>query len=319
MKRILSLALAALVLSTACAGEFVPNRNIEFYISSAAGGSSDMFTRTIADICKSEGYVNEPFIINNMPDGKGQIARINVRDSRSPNHALLCFSSGDFAAMVTTAGSDLKIEDFAPLGILAADKHLIFASKDGKYKTMDDLLAGLKNGDTISIAGTKSDELSAFTLFAKEIGYEDSFSYIMYESSSENITAIMGGHNDLSSLGVGDVYEKYVKTGQLKAMSMARNTRSPIAPDVPSFEEATGKRLPEWVGLANRPLMLRGETDPAIIEKLSVAFKAASEDPKFIEEYAKTGYVLRYMSPEQVNQTRRRDVAEEMKAAAAKK
>lgn len=282
MKRILSLALAALVLSTACAGEFVPNRNIEFYISSAAGGSSDMFTRTIADICKSEGYVNEPFIINNMPDGKGQIARINVRDSRSPNHALLCFSSGDFAAMVTTAGSDLKIEDFAPLGILAADKHLIFASKDGKYKTMDDLLAGLKNGDTISIAGTKSDELSAFTLFAKEIGYEDSFSYIMYESSSENITAIMGGHVDLA-MGKPASGKAYVESGDIVPVVALAAERFPApfqsAPTMP--ESGFGLvEFPVWRGVIGAKTM-----SPEAQQFWNDAFRKVTETERWKKDY----------------------------------
>lgn len=252
MKRILlSLVLAALALVPANAGEFTPNRNIDFYISSAAGGSSDMFTRMIADICKTEGYVSEPFIINNMPDGKGQIARMNTRDSRNPNHALLCFSSGDFAAMVTTEGSDLKIEDFAPVGILAADKHLIFASKDGKYKTMDELMAGLKNGDTISIAGTKSDELSAFTLFAKEIGYEDSFAFIPYESSSENITAIMGGHVDLA-MGKPASGKAYVESGDIVPIIALASERFP-APfgTAPTMPEAGYKlvEFPVWRGV----------------------------------------------------------------------
>lgn len=233
MKRVSLSTLFAVLMGTAflvqtfgLAGEFTPNRKIDFYISSAAGGSSDIFTRTIADICKSEGWVDQPFIVNNMPDGKGQIARMNVRDTRSPNHTLLCFSSGDFSAMMTTAGSDLKLADFVPVAILAADKHLIFAGKNGKYKSMEELVAGLKNGDQITIGGTKSDELTAFNMFVAELGYPDNFSYIMYEASSESITAIMGEHVDLA-MGKPASGRAYVESGDIVPIVALASERFP--------------------------------------------------------------------------------------------
>ena len=289
MKRILAKTLFAVALIglfatqfAARAGEFTPNRKIDFYISSAAGGSSDIFTRTIADICKSEGYVTEPFIINNMPDGKGQIARMNVRDTRSPNHTLLCFSSGDFSAMMTTAGSNLKLADFVPVAILAADKHLIFAGKNGKYKSMEELVAGLKNGDQVTVGGTKSDELTAFNMFVEELGYPDNFSYIMYESSSESITAIMGDHVDLA-MGKPASGRAYVESGDVIPIVALASERFP-APfqDAPTMVEAGFKlvQFPVWRGVIASKKM-----SPEALAFWNDAFRKVTETERWKKDY----------------------------------
>lgn len=182
----------------AAAPAFVPTNTITYNVSSKAGGNSDLITRTASDIATKLNLVNgKPFVIVNNTDGSGNIIRITTHDSNDPDHTLLCMSSGDLQSMLS-ADVGLKIEDFSPIATLAADKQLIFGLTGSKMTTFDDIKAAIADGKKINVGGTKSNELKVFEMFVNEIGAADSFNYMMYDSSAESITALMGGHIDLA-------------------------------------------------------------------------------------------------------------------------
>ncbi len=192
---------------------FVPDKTIQFNVSSKAGGNSDLITRTITDICTKEDLVPKNFVVNNNTDGGGNIVRIETHDTKDPDHTLLCFSSGDMQSMLDS-DIGLTVEDFAPIATMAADKQLIFASPDGNYSSFEDIMAAIEAGTKINVGGTKSNEKVVFDMFAEEIGKTDMFNYMFYESSAESITALMGNHIDLA-MGSPAAAISYVESGDI--------------------------------------------------------------------------------------------------------
>ena len=195
------------------ASAFVPSNNITFNVSSKAGGNSDLFTRTISDICTKTGLVEPSFLVVNNTDGSGNIIRITTHDTDDPDHTLLCFSNGDMQSMLDSE-IGLTVDDFAPVAIMGADKQLIFAKADGKYQSFEDIKAAIDNGEKLNVGGTKSNEHTVFNMFAEEIEKVDSFNYMMYDSSAESITALMGGHIDLA-MGSPAAAITYVESGDI--------------------------------------------------------------------------------------------------------
>lgn len=192
---------------------FAPSNNITYNVSSKAGGNSDLITRTIADICTKEGLVEKPIVIVNNTDGSGNIIRITTHDTKDPDHTLLCFSSGDMQSMLDSE-IGLKVDDFAPIAIMAADKQLIFGQAGGNFLTFEDIKAKIDSGVKINVGGTKSNEKTVFDMFVAEIGAADSFNYMFYDSSAESITALMGGHIDLC-MGSPAAAVNYVQSGDI--------------------------------------------------------------------------------------------------------
>ena len=183
---------------TATEEAFSIKGNVEFMVSSSAGGGSDIFTRTITDIITKKGIMDNSFVVNNMVDGNGQISRRQVKDAKGDeaNSTLLCFSTGDLSAMLSNGG--LTMADFKPVAILAADKHLMFTNaKSSKYDSFEAVVEAAKAGEQIVVGGTASDEKNVYDMLTQELGLEDNFSYIVYGSASETITALLGGHIDL--------------------------------------------------------------------------------------------------------------------------
>ncbi len=53
-------------------GPFTPTKNINWTVTSSAGGGSDIFTRMIADVMKNEDLVNgQTVVVTNKTDGAG--------------------------------------------------------------------------------------------------------------------------------------------------------------------------------------------------------------------------------------------------------
>lgn len=234
----------------ASASSFVPENPITFNISSKAGGNSDLIIRTIADICTREGLVKETFVVNNNADGGGNIVRIETHDTDDPDHTLLCFSSGDMQSMLDS-DIGLKVDDFAPIATMAADKQLIFAKADGKYTAFEDVMAAVEAGTKINVGGTKSNEKTAFDLFAEEIDKTDMFNYMFYESSSESITALLGDHIDLA-MGSPAAAISYVESGDIIPIVALSDERFMAPLDTAPTMEELGYNVvqsPMWRGI----------------------------------------------------------------------
>ncbi|MCI8417250.1 MAG: tripartite tricarboxylate transporter substrate binding protein [Lachnospiraceae bacterium] len=192
---------------------FTPENTVTFNVSSKAGGNSDLITRTLTDICTKEGLVDVTFVVNNNTDGSGNIVRIETNESSDPDHTLLCFSSGDMQSLLDS-DIGMTVKDFSPIATVAADKQLIFAKTGGKYDSFEKVLAAVEGGTKVNVGGTKSNEMTVFNMFAEEIEKTDMFNYMMYDSSNESITALLGDHIDLA-MGSPAAAISYVESGDI--------------------------------------------------------------------------------------------------------
>lgn len=300
-KRILGVLLAGMTAATVFAGcgsaggeksadgEFTPSGTITYNVSSKAGGNSDLITRTMTDICTKEGLVDQPFVIVNNTDGGGNIVRIETHDTNDPDHTLLCFSSGDMQSMLDSE-IGLTVDDFAPIAIMAADKQLIFGQKGGKYESFEDIKAALDAGVKLNVGGTKSNEKTAFDLFAEEIGAADQFNYMYYDSSSESITALMGGHIDLC-MGAPASAVSYVESGDIVPVVALSDTRFNAPLDQAPTMVELGYDLveyPVWRGI-----LAPGSMSEAAQKYWSDVFKKVSETDawkEYLDKYLLNPY-----------------------------
>ena len=281
---------------------FVPKGNIEFMVSSSAGGGSDIFTRTITDIISKEGIMDNSFVVNNMVDGNGQISRRQVKDAKGDdaNTTLLCFSTGDLSAMLSNGG--LTMADFKPIAILAADKHLVFTNaKSSKYASFEEVVEAAKAGEQIVVGGTASDERNVYDMLTQELGLEDNFSYIVYGSASETITALLGGHIDLG-IAKPAASKEYVVSGDITPVLALSSERfgEPFQ-DAPTTEELGYGviELPVWRGVIGSANM----TDEAVAYWNDV-FKQVTETEAWATDYLEKNLLVNnYMNVEDTTAT----------------
>ena len=312
-KRVLSILAALLVAATAAGcgssdttatesatgdttteeAAFEVKGNVEFMVSSSAGGGSDIFTRTITDIISKEGIMDNSFVVNNMVDGNGQISRRQVKDAKGDdaNSTLLCFSTGDLSAMLSNGG--LTMADFKPVAILAADKHLAFTNaKSSKYASFEEVIEAAKGGAQIVVGGTASDEKNVYDMLTQELGLEDNFSYI---------TALLGGHIDLG-IAKPAASKEYVVSGDITPVLALSSERfgEPFQ-DAPTAEELGYGviELPVWRGVIASANM----TDEAVAYWNDV-FKQVTETEAWSTDYLEKNLLVNnYMNVEDTTAT----------------
>ena len=208
MKKLISILLLVAMMLTlvACGdkggsadGTFAPSTEVNWIVTSKAGGGSDIYTRMISDIMTTEGWVTETFVVENITDGAGEVGRLQVATTKGGNdadHTLLTFNSGDLMPMCLN--TDNRVENFTPIAVMAVDKQLLFTGPGAKYATFADVLAAVQAGTKVVIGGSKGDDIATYEALIAELGVsEDVLSYITYDGTGDAIVACLGGHVDL--------------------------------------------------------------------------------------------------------------------------
>ena len=163
-------------------------RDVNWYCASGPGGGSDIFSRVITEILKTEGISNANFLVTNKTDGGGEVVKAQVSQTTGnlADYTLMTFNSGELMPMVLN--TDRRIKDFKPIAVMALDKQLLYIGKASKYRTFQQVMDAVKAGKTVVVAGSKGDDVATFNLMLKELGWtEDQMPYITCNSSNEVI------------------------------------------------------------------------------------------------------------------------------------
>ena len=260
------------------AAAFVPSKNITWICTSSAGGGSDIFSRKISDIMKNDNLVNgQTIVVSNETDGSGEVGRNKVATMKAgdADYTLLTFNSGDLMPMVKNTKN--RSSNFRILAIMAVDKQLLFSCPGSEAKTdyakaggdQNDFAAAIeaaKNGTFVVIGGSKGDDITTYGKLLAEVGLtEQQMGYITYDSTSDAITAALGGNVDFV-ISKPAAASQYVESGDLNAVLALANERySGNLADAPTLSEIgdyENVEVPVW----------RGVAAPAAMSDAAVAF-----------------------------------------------
>ncbi|KAE9634013.1 tripartite tricarboxylate transporter substrate binding protein [Defluviitalea raffinosedens] len=295
-KQLAVLLTGVLALSTLLAGcqgkggsskSYAPASSIDWMVTSSPGGGSDIFTRMITDIMKTEGIVDSTFVVTNKTDGGGEVGRnevANLKGDKASN-TLLTFNSGDLMPMVLNTKNRSK--NFKILAVMALDKQLIFKTEHTKQADFAEAIQAAKNGETIVIGGSKGDDVATYEAMIKEIGVtSDNMKYITYDSTSDAITAGLGGHVDFV-ISKPAVASEYVEAGSLipvLALATERYSGKFDAPTLSEIGDYENVEVPVW----------RGVVGPANMSDEAVAFWSEALKKVSESERWKTEYIDKY-------------------------
>jgi putative tricarboxylic transport membrane protein len=238
---------------------FAPSRNIEWIVTSSAGGGSDIFTRVITSIIEKEKFNDRTYLVNNKSDGGGEVGRAQVSQTAGPlaDHTLLTFNSGDLMPMLDNTAR--RVKDFKIIAVMALDKQLLYVTPKSKYQSFQDIINAIKAGQRIVVGGSKGDDVATFNLMLKECGWtEAQMPYITHNSSNEAITAALGDHLDVI-VSKPAASAPYVEAGQIKAILALSNNRYSgnlaSAPTLGEFPPFKNVEFPTWRGVAGPAAM----------------------------------------------------------------
>ncbi len=280
MIRLLSAAVAMLALAAAPARAEYPDRPIKVITTSSAGGISDIFMRVLGEeLHKSLG---QPFIIENKPGAAGNIAAHACQDAK-PDGYTICIINADPMIYNQYIFKTMPFDPEKGLTPIVNLFHLIqilVVNADLKVKSVDELVALSKAKPKTLAYLTASLPL---VVYMERLNKEKGADWVRvpFKGGGEATNAILSGSTPIGLIGLGNVIG-HLKAGKMTALVLVNNIRTPLLPDVPTFDDLGYKGPPSrtWYGL-----FAPAGTPKEIVDKLYGEVAKVMGDKDFVDKY----------------------------------
>jgi tripartite-type tricarboxylate transporter receptor subunit TctC len=278
-------AAALAVTSQAALAQTYPSKAITMNVPFAAGGSTDVIGRILAERMKVT--LGQPVIVENVTGAGGTIGVTRAVRAAPDGYTISLGQNGSHVITGATYGNlpyDL-LNDFEPVALLVISPFVITSKKDLPATDLKGLIAYLKAnpGRTVGNAGMGSITHVAGLVFQSIT--ETKLQFVPYRGTGPAMQDLVANQIDMM---IGDPITgmPQVRAGLLKIYGVASDTRLPSAPEVPTVDEA---------GLANYHISLwhglwvpKGTPQP-IIARLHEAVLDALADPATRAKLAQAG------------------------------
>src|SRR5437867_8695314 len=169
-----------------------PTKPIEFVISTAPGGGSDIYARAMAGIIEKNKLSPQPVQPVNKEGGSGAVAFTYVYEKKADMHYIMITLNSFFTTIITQK-LPYKATDFTPIANMALDPFFLWVNEDSPWKTAQDFVAAAQK-DSLTVAGTgsKQEDEALFDRIADTMKTKP-FTYVP-QTSGATVAAAVAGH-----------------------------------------------------------------------------------------------------------------------------
>lgn len=317
--------LATILLSSIAAASFVsvtavataaddewPQDTVRIIMHTKAGGSADVFMRTLAE--SLEPQVGQSVAIINSPGGGGASQMSRVRSAQPDGLTLAVNTLSHFTGMLTNLEGVFSIDDFSWIATAQSDPNLIWTRADSPLGDLDTLIEEAKQRDgrvTVGGFGPQGSTQHIGLRMLENVA-DVEFEWVPFNATPDIVAAVLGGHVDVGMSNLSGA-QAYFDAGRLKGIGVHGEERLDSLPDVATFEEQGYEVDSSWVqvrgifGPADMPMELQ--------QQIADAFHEAMKTEHY-QAYARSaGVTDSWMGPEeytefayQVSETARKEL-----------
>jgi len=291
------LGIPALILCGHAGAQWKPERPVEMITSVSPGGNTDITARIIQKIWQDRKIVISPTLVLNKPGGGGAIAAANLAQHARDPHHLLMITPGLLTNHILGSGK-AHHNDFTPVTMLLNESIFISVRSDSSIRTGKDLIARLvKTPDALSvgIASALGNQIHmGIALPMKSAGVDiKRMKIVTFKSSGESITAVLGGHIDITASTVAALLP-HVNAGSLRIIGMSASQRlpGPLA-EIPTWkEQGANATFETWRGILGAK-----DISEAQLKFWENAFLSMSQSAEWKDDVEKNYRINSHMSP----------------------
>ncbi len=274
-----------------------PNQPIRLVIGYAAGGTTDILARSLAEqLSKTLG---QSVIVENKAGAAGNLAAAYVSQAKPDGYVLFMAtlaSHGINPALYKTGLGYDPVKSFEPISMVAAIPMLLVVNPKLPVNSVPELIAYAKqkpgqlnyassgNGSPVHLAGAIFADVAKLDVV-----------HIPYRGGAIANTSVMSGDTQYTFASMPAAMPQ-VHAGKLRALAVTTKERSPLLPNTPSVEEAGG--LPGYDINTWDALLAPKGTAPAVIAKLNAAVIQALQSPALAKRFESEGAVPDTSTPE---------------------
>ena len=279
-------------------------RPVRILVASPPGGPSDVQIRLL--VPKMSEMLGQTLIVDNRPSNNGVVAS-EIASKAAPDGLTFAVGNSGTHAVNATLYAQLPydpVRDFAPISQFSTTGLVVAAHPRLPGHSVQDLVAFAKNQPgklNVAIAGATG-ELAGDALWAR---LNLKMTNVRFKGSAPSELSLVSGETDLSVL-TPLATRNHLQSGRLKAYGITSLKRSPVLPDVPTFDEqgVRGFEIQFWNGL-----FAPAGTPARIVNAMNKAVVYALQAPEVAERFKQLGLVIVGNSPQEFSAVVKRDVA----------
>lgn len=289
--------LSLLALNAPALADGFPERQVTLVVPFAAGGSTDVVARIIAQ--KMSEDLGQQVIVQNVAGAGGNLGADNVARADADGYTILMGTVATHALnplILKSTPYDAE-KDFAPISLLVVVPNVLVVNPSLPAKNVEELLALLKGApDQYSYASSGNGtplHLSG-ELFKSMAGVE--MVHIPYKGAGPALNDVIANQvpimfdNLPSSSG-------HIKAGTLRALAVTTKERAASFPDVPTVAESG---IPGYETYTWNALFAPAGTPPEVIARLNQSANTALKDPAVAERMKEFSATIVGSTPEEL-------------------
>jgi tripartite-type tricarboxylate transporter receptor subunit TctC len=296
-RRTMLAALPAVAIAAgARAQEGWPQRPIRVMVGFAAGGATDITTRSLAP--KLQSLLGQPIIVDNRPGAGGNLATELVVRAPADGYTLLMGTIGALAINPTLYGN-LSFDpqaDLTPVAMAGDILNILVIPADRPWRSVGDLIAAARaQPDTLTYgsSGVGGAGHLAGALLDQEARIRTV--HVPYRGGGPLMTDLISGKIDFA-FSTAPTALPQIEGGRLRALAVPTAQRSPITGALPAVAETVpGFEVANWYALLG-PKGL----PPAVVARLNAAMQETLRDAEMVGHLARHGTEPRPGPPEEL-------------------
>lgn len=273
-----------------------PSKTVTLVVPYAAGGSSDIRARQIAQ--KLAIALGKPVIVDNRPGAGGNIGTDYIAKAPPDGHVI---GLGNFAPLAVNKALFPRLaynpEDLVPIVLIERGPLVMSVGQGSPSQNLRDFMARVKaQPGKLSYAsgGLGGSHHLAAELFEQNTGLN--MIHVAYKGGAPATNDLIAGNVDVMFEWIYAAMP-YLKgdAPKLRPLAITSVKRSPLLPEVPTFEELgiKGMEMSNWFGL----VAPKG-TPPAVIATLNQAVNRALREPDISDKISAQGNEVAGGTPE---------------------
>lgn len=276
-----------------------PEKTISLIVPYAAGGTTDMTARAIANVISDYLPNNTTMAVVNKEGGAGVIGMTEIANAKPDGYTLGLATSGPMTIAPHTQDTSYDLDSFEYISLAVKTPNVVFVKADSPWETYEDLIEYAKeNPGEVTYGTSGAGNSQHISMEALSAGAGVELTHVPYEGGAPAITAALGGHIDVT-VNQSTEGTPHVESGELRGLVNVGSFATKGLEDVPLLsEKGVDVALDPW----NAVVAPAGVPED-IIEILVEAFEKALADERVIDQLDSLGVEPTFEPTDQFRQT----------------
>ncbi len=281
-----AVCLALSTVAAAAADTVFPTHPIRFIVGYPPGGSTDIAARLIAQ--RLAPVFSQSVVVDNRAGASGTIGAALVAKAEPDGHTLSFAASPEVAiyrALMKSPPYD-SLKDFQPITLVGRVPFMLVVHPSVPANSVKELVAVAKaKPGTLNFASFGNGTSNHLVGEAFRAATGTNIVHIPYKGSAPAIADLLGGQVQMTFDTIPVVLPQ-VRAGKLRALAVATEKRSPLAPAVPTMDEAG---VPGFVGGTWFGVLAPAQTPQRVVDRLATEISAILRSPDIAQTFNDRG------------------------------